>query len=690
MLIEKSISYQIETQFPAIYRENGRELIELVKAYYEFMETTENQSIYNSRRMFDYRDIDSTLERMLLFFKKKYLSDLPLNQENIRFITKKVLDLYRKRGSEDGLKLFFRMFYDQDIKIYYPSVDMLKPSSSEWKVGRYLQMVPNTDVLRLRSIIGKKIIGSLTKAEAYVEKINFFILNNTVTPVIFLARVSGSFNSTDEILSLVDGELSSFGRVNGSLDSLTIDPNDPESKTGYSIGDILECACSVGGGARVVVTSVSENFTGEIIYDITDSGFGYTEDNTLLLVSNQTLFLNNTARIFNLRETLEDQFGNRGIVIGQNDIIVGVKMEEGDEFTELSVIQTVDRGSNITIPITEVVAKNDTSPGLLYPELLGGNTAPEVLEDSVRAVLENIETVSLVTDIIGNFLDVQLDAANYNLPPALAPMSGIAATPNINSTIESAFDLTPIEIGSILRFDNTAPGFDYTNQVFAIASDPLVESFNRQDQVITIEGINSSFEVGQLVSQGSVTGIIRQISGSSVFVRPYSYYGFSPDLDLTYRGANYNITSISIDYGSNKFGFNAVIDSITDFAVGKVETVQLINSGFGYVDGSRIRLRDANNVIATVGIVSAKGQGISEGYWKTFDSQLNIYDNKRIQDSFFYQDYAYEITSEIDINTYEPTLKRIAHLSGTKVFGKIAFEKKVDSSSDIRTQLDFG
>jgi hypothetical protein len=688
MPIEKSISYQIESQFPFIYRENGRELIEIVKSYYEFLETVENQSTYNSRRMFEYRDIDTTLERMLLFFKKKYLADLPFTQENIRFVTKKIIDLYRSRGSETGLKLFFRMFYDQDIKVYYPGEDILKPSTSEWKIGRYLQLFPNIDVFSLRGIIGKKIIGSITKSEAVVDKINFFLLNNTVTPVLFLDKITGQFSAFDDILSLVDGQLLSFGRVNGSLDKITINIGDPLAKTGYAVGDILDCACQIGSGAKVIVTSVTENFTGEIVYDVTDQGFGYSEENTLLLVSNQTLFINNTARIFNVLETLEDQFGNRGEVIGQNDIIVGLKMRDADEFTSASVIQTVDRGANnFIVPITGVIGRNDSSPGLLYPEALAANTSLIDLETSVIAVLEDRQTISIIGDVIENFLSVALDSPDFNDSPALIPMSGTANPVTINTTLDTAFDITPFDIGRLVGFDNINPGADYTNQVFALAIDPVILASSKSDQIITLQTINSSFAIGEIVSQGSVNGIIRNIIDNTIIITPYSYFGFSANMPLTYRNVQYQILAISKDYSSRKFGYNAVVDTFTDFAVGKVREVEVINSGFGYIDGSRIRLRDSNQEIAAVGTVSAKGQGISEGFWKTFDSHLNIFDNKKLQDSLFYQDYSYEITSEVDINTYEPILRDVAHLAGTKIFGKFGINREVDTSSNIRIQI---
>jgi len=690
MVVEKSISYQIESQFPAIYRENGRELIELVKEYYVFLETTSNQSSYNSRRMFEYRDIDTTLESMIVFFKNKYLSGLPYSQENIRFIVKNILDLYRRKGSEDGLKLFFEIFYDQTIKVYYPGEDIFKPSSSEWVVGRYLQLFPDKDIFKLRALIGKKITGSITKSEAIVEKINFFLLNETLTPVLYISNIVGQFTAFDNILSLVDGVSQIFGRVNGSLDAIAIDTNDPDAKSGYRIGAILDCSCRIGSGAKVVVTSVTENFTGEIIYTVVDGGFGYTEDSTRLLVSNQSLFIQNTNRILNVLETLEDQFGNRGVVIGQDNITAGVKMEEGLAFTVDSIISTVDRANNIIVPVTEVTAKNESSPGLLYPDALSSNTASESdIEFSVRATLDNVESVSLIRDVIANFLDVPLNASDYSDSPALIPMSGTADPITIDTPLNEAFDLDPFEIGRLTGFANINPGAEYTNKVFALAQDTVIQAFVRNNQVITLNEITPSFAVGDTVSQGSTNGIIRRIIGNTMVITPYSYYGFSASLPLTFRNVNYDILAVSNDYSSLPFGFNSNIDAVTDFAIGKVKTVNVINSGLGYIDRSRIRLRDSNGDIAAIGIVAAQGQGITEGYWKSFDSHMNIYDNKKIQDSFFYQDYSYEVTSEIDINTYESTLKDVAHLAGTKVFGKFAINRDVDISSNIQIRLDF-
>jgi hypothetical protein len=125
------------------------------------METQTNQSIYHSRKLLDNIDVDRTMQQMLIFFQKKYMPDLPVNDNNIRFIVKNIGDLYRRKGSEEGIHLFFRMFYNTSVEVYYPSFDMIKPSSSVWKVGNFIQLYPVSDPLAFNDLLGRKIYGSL-------------------------------------------------------------------------------------------------------------------------------------------------------------------------------------------------------------------------------------------------------------------------------------------------------------------------------------------------------------------------------------------------------------------------------------------------------------------------------------------------------------------------------------------------
>ena len=229
--VDKLISFHIERQFPAIYREEGQELVQFVKEYYKFLETNENQPLYNGRRLFEYRDIDSTLERLLLFFKNKYLADLPFDVTTIRIIVKNILGLYRRKGTEGGLELFFRLFYNEFVKVYYPAQDMFKPSDSKWRTGNYLQLFPNAGVFTstkigdefvYSDIVNTTIVGESSGAKATVDKINFFIINNSFVPVIFINDISGNFIGNEGIFAEINGVPIGFGIVNGALASIEI------------------------------------------------------------------------------------------------------------------------------------------------------------------------------------------------------------------------------------------------------------------------------------------------------------------------------------------------------------------------------------------------------------------------------------------------------------------------------------
>ena len=191
--IEKNISLFVKRQFPAIYREDGPELVQLVEDYYKWSETQENQHIYQQRRFFETKDIDTTLESMIIFFKKKFLADLPLKTDVIKFIIKNILDLYRSKGTARGIELFFAIFYQEfDIEIIYPSERMAKISDSDWKQGVYLQMFPNQNKFTSKSgkeytyfdLLSRNITGAFSGAKASVRSVNFFILNGIKTAVV--------------------------------------------------------------------------------------------------------------------------------------------------------------------------------------------------------------------------------------------------------------------------------------------------------------------------------------------------------------------------------------------------------------------------------------------------------------------------------------------------------------------------
>lgn len=689
--VEKSISFKIAQQFPAIYRENNDELVSLVTDYYKFLETTSNQHIYNSRRLFEYRDITTTLSSMILFFQRKFLADLPLlDDTSVRLVVKNILDLYRRKGSSASVILFFRMFYQEDVEIFNPSKYILKPSNSKWQTGNYLQMIPNNGLFydttgetyyEYIDLLSKTITGSVSKAQAAVDKINFILLNNTLTPILYLSGLKGTFKRYDDIIARIDGKDISFGVLNGSASDITIDL-DYGGTTGNEIGDTVYIKSDFGDGGVAIVTDTEDEFTGIVEYTLKDGGFGYTIPNTRLEVSNQVIILDNTDLSFTPLERITDSGGNEGTVIGQNTSAVGIKMDAGEQLDIIRTITTLDRTPNINITgIFSISDKNESSPGPLYPDTGNANTSVKVES------LSNIETIALITDPIAPFLGVTLNAANYNASPATQPMSGSTDPVVLSTALEDAFDLTPFDIGTIDAFQNVNPGADYVNDVFTLVRDEVMIAFDRYEQRLVIDPFSAAFSIGDDITQPStgVAGVITGINVDKGFiqVRPYAYYGFKT-ASITHEGTSYNVVGTERDYTTDVYGANAEMSSRTQFATGRISEVKVTNSGFGYLNKEIVFLTNEAGATLAKGQLFADSQGITAGFWGSETSHLNgfkpdgsYYDSRnRLHDSDFYQEYSYQIKSTIDFDSYKDTLKQNIHLAGTRIFGAFSYKKK--------------
>jgi hypothetical protein len=718
-LVEKNIAFSIAQQFPAYYKEHGAELVAMVEHYYKFVESEPNMGVYNTRRMFEYRDIATTLSEMVIYFQKKYMNGLPgiEDDKTTKFVIRNIMDLYRRKGTEAGLTLFFRMFFEADVQISYPAKHMLKPSDSVWQTGVYLQMYPNNNnfssaagvAYEYKDLLSRNIYGSISKAKAIVDKINFVYLNGTLTPIIYISDPKGKFQRYDDIISRIAGEDVSFGRLNGSADSLEIDL-DWGGTTGNNIGDVLDITSKYGKGGKAVVTELQAQFTGTVKYNIDDGGFGYTIPNTKLLASNQVIVLANEDFRFEVLEVLEDTAGNSGTVIGQNSVAVGVKMEPGNSFDVSRDISTISRTVNFTLTefnavtdvgdIFTISALNDSSPGALY-----ANTG--VLTDVKVEELDNIESVTLITDIIGNFLNVPLNSADYNAsPPASLPMSGTVSPVVLATALEDAFDLTPFDIGTIKSFENVNPGSDYVNDTFSIAVDEQMVAFERFEQVILVDNYSASFSVGDTINQPltGTTGLITRINGDlgALYVLPYSYYGFKTGASdfFNHKGNAYDVLAVERNYTTKRFGENAIIRNETLFSQGRIAAAEIRNSGFGYVDNEIVKLTNADGINQAQATLRANSQGITSGFWGSQSSHINgywtnpdsnvfeYYDGKmKIQDSDFYQEYSYVIKSTIDISKYESVVKDTMHLAGSKMFGNFVYDRLTGPKVTSRFRL---
>jgi hypothetical protein len=325
--IEKLISPLIESQFPSVYREDGPQLVAFVKAYYEWLENggsyynysgdivtpyiAANNNVleltatdlantdyltsltaqgyqavgpgvaYHTRRLGEYRDIDTTIDTFVVQFKEKYLKNIQFDTAtNKRLLVKNALDLYRSKGTERSIDLFFKLVYGTSAEIKYPGENVLRLSDGIWQRPEYLEVTYNQFNI---DYVGKQVIGALSGAKAFVEKYIRRRVGRGYVNLLYISGVEGAFRNGEVIGINVDNvpdyTKSKRAQLIGSVNRVTI----IDKGQGFAIGDTVsfqDSARGIGGLARVASVSVA---TGLVDFIFIDGGWGYTLDATSLI-----------------------------------------------------------------------------------------------------------------------------------------------------------------------------------------------------------------------------------------------------------------------------------------------------------------------------------------------------------------------------------------------------------------------
>lgn len=298
------VSSLIETQFPAFYRDEGERFVAFVKAYYEWLEETDNIN-YLSRKLIDYRDIDKTIDEFLIHFKNKYLVDFPLTSfANTKSIVKKSLDIYRSKGSEAAVKLVMRLLYGEEATIYHPGDDVIKPSDGQYVIPRYLELAAND---RSFTFKGLEIIGVSSGAKAFVDQVARRYYNGFPIDQVFLSNVRGTFSPGETVTA--NGTVEGNPVVLGSLTSLEI----VNESSDFVVGEEVKLISDLRGRhGKARITEVGFA-TGQITFTIDDSGFGYVKrvrdgSGTILEAGSTVYVANNMFAISNTTNRVTKTF----------------------------------------------------------------------------------------------------------------------------------------------------------------------------------------------------------------------------------------------------------------------------------------------------------------------------------------------------------------------------------------------
>lgn len=365
--IEKKISPFIAQQFPSFYQDEGQTFIAFVKAYYEWLEQADVPSsntfghIYQARSLPAYRDIDTTVDEFIVQFKEKYLKNIQFDTAtNKRLLVKNSLDLYRSKGTERSIDLFFKLVYGTDAEIRYPAEKIFRASDGIWEKPQYLEITAsryNVDY------VGKEIIGARSGSRAFVER---FIRRKTqrgYVNILYVSDIRGAFINNEVIGINVNNypqfESEKRARMVGSVDRVIIQ----DKGQGFEVGDIVSLESSQRGKGAMARVSEVANATGIIDFIFLDGGYGYTID-AQSLISEKVISLGNvvasntSSQYFRLFEQLVEPVINVAFTSATANLVVGDTIyryaSNGSVVGTAKVVDLDQQEANGTIALSHV------------------------------------------------------------------------------------------------------------------------------------------------------------------------------------------------------------------------------------------------------------------------------------------------------------------------------------------------
>jgi hypothetical protein len=679
MSIEKFISPFIESQFPSFYKSEGPNFIAFVKAYYEWMET-EGQVVNYSRQLLDIGDVDNSLSQFMTHFKNKYINGLPENVlADRRLLIKHIVDLYNSKGTKNSYKFLFRMMFNEDIDVYIPADHLFSSSSGTWVRPKHIEV---GDHPNLKSLEGK-VIRSSSGSTAVVDSFSTKRVKGKLINVLYLSDIQGDFYYGEKIYSPGVIEFDNYSpKVFGSLTTISI----LNGGAGYNVGDVLDIR-GTGSDGQATVASVTQN-NGRVAFELIDGGYGYTINAIVSVVpsngsgSGATFSIGAIAdkqilkiypdSITPLLYTKLDQDSvgynlvisnssgsfatNENITGTGNTVILDVGYISGGIYSGESLTNT---SIGITGANKLIVYKSDGN--LLY------TTGSENALNSPNLYNTDTHTGAiLVSNITGSSVTILNKHDKITITGNAALNSSASNTKSLYVYSMNA-DTTPV--GYFI------PGSTITGSTSGttakVVSDTRLTDWNVGGSVFpaALGAVNLDTPLKNALRVENVEiGRIAYLTN----INPGTGYAFSPTVTISEP----IIYSLDIKDGRGGFwGYDAVVRAKAGTANGVVTSIRVTDSGSGYVPDEYVYLVSNTNDIAVSGIAIVDSTGTDRGYYVNNKGFLS--DTMYLQDSNYYQEFAYEIAVPRMLDTYKNIVLDLVHPVGMSLFGKYAVSSRV-------------
>jgi hypothetical protein len=157
-----------------------------------------------ANNLLSYADIDKTSGDFLEYFRRDFMPFIDRDVlANKRLLQKHIQDLYLSKGTKESYEFLFRILYGLEAEITDPSLNVIRPSVSEYSEPTVMRLYAEEDATVYKRGLIRKYEGSTVIAKAYINDASGMSGTNDTTNAYELELVTpfvGTFNVGDSVI----------------------------------------------------------------------------------------------------------------------------------------------------------------------------------------------------------------------------------------------------------------------------------------------------------------------------------------------------------------------------------------------------------------------------------------------------------------------------------------------------------
>ena len=583
--------------------------------------------VQNIQQLLEYADSDNTIYDFLDNMRDSFMKSIPYNladDVDKRKLIQNIKQLYKAKGTTRGHQLLMRLLFDEDSEVNYPSEKMLRVSDSGWLVKDILR-VTIASTVDANEFEGQKISGVESEATSIVETTQTLVEGGVTFSEFDLDndQTVGTFTIGEQVTAISN---STDLIIRATVKSIVTGGTISDRGSYYTDDQTVHIPTGNSAGNGEATAKVDAISLGEVDgFIVDDAGTGY--------VVGDALVFNNTGA-------------------GGSNVAAEVGVVGGGFTPEDGTVAQLKMKADDHIVLEPYTTVTDSKSGDKI-----------VIETGTFANLSVSSQSGEITDI-----RITNPGNSYSLLPKVSSITSSAGSSGIVRPFSNS-------IGQAQDVKITNFGLEYGSD-FQLVTESGTGSFDivtEDDNNIKIANVNPTPEL--LFYRNA---ILKDVSGTWVADSALtSHNGTVVAYDSDRQLLTVQINSLLNVVNEDNSGDNILFED---------EDTMIYEDEVQWGTGTSATMSGVTSTIAHASYATGTATvgGIATSIGTSFNDKSKVSeDAARIQDSYYYQDYSYEIAVGQSLSEYRDALKKSTHPAGWQEFGKVSLATLV--SARIKT-----